>query len=94
MKSNIHRFLRSAYFATTFVTMSASGATFQWNGATSNDWATDANWTGTAPDDANVSGSHRLNVNGATTLIYSADSACWPSFAAAAATREMRPQIF
>ena len=73
MKSHTNPFLHSAFFAIILATMNASGAIFQWNGATSSDWATDANWTGTAPDDANVSGSHRLNVNGATTLIYSAD---------------------
>lgn len=60
---------------TAFASAGAHAATFAWNGnAVGNDsnWATDTNWTGTPPDDANVVGSHRLNVNGATALTYSA----------------------
>lgn len=73
MKSKSNPFLFLAAFATAFSSLSSTAATFQWNGSTSGDWATDTNWTGTAPDDVNATGDHRLNVNGATTLIYSAD---------------------
>jgi autotransporter-associated beta strand protein len=60
---------------TVFTSAGVNAAIYQWNGnAVGNDsnWATDSNWTGTAPDDANVVGSHRLNVNGAAALTYSA----------------------
>jgi fibronectin-binding autotransporter adhesin len=56
-------------------TLSAIADTYQWNGdAVGNDsnWATDTNWTGPAPADADVTGAHRLNVNGAATLTYAA----------------------
>jgi fibronectin-binding autotransporter adhesin len=73
-KPKSNPFIALAALATGFATLTSPAATstFQWNGSTSSDWATDANWTGTAPDDADVSGDHRLNVNGATALIYSA----------------------
>jgi len=68
--------IRIAIIATfgilSFATFSAA-ATYQWNGSASSDWATDANWTGPPPADSEVVGSHRLNVNGATALTYSAD---------------------
>lgn len=59
MKPRLNPFVRSAVLATFFATLNATAATFVWDGNISgNDgnWATDTNWTGTPPDDANVTG--------------------------------------
>jgi len=79
MKPRVNSFVRSAALASSVLLSLATlstAATFQWDGnavGNDGDWARDANWTGSAPDDANLTGDHRLNVNGATALIYSAD---------------------
>lgn len=73
MKTPLNPFISSALIATTIAlqTLPVLADTYQWNGATSSDWITDSNWTGTAPADSTISGAHRLNVNSSTTLIYS-----------------------
>lgn len=70
------QFLALVSSITAFASASLHAATYQWNGsAIGNDsnWATDSNWTGTAPNDTNATGSHRLNVNGTAALIHTAD---------------------
>jgi autotransporter-associated beta strand protein len=61
--------------AATFFTSAATADTYQWNGdaiGNDGDWGTDTNWTGIIPADTNITGAHRLNVNGAATLAYTA----------------------
>lgn len=70
--------------AITAFASSAHSATYQWNGSTGN-WQTATNWSSTTTQPFNTSGTvpvfnndsgsdtvHRLNVNGATTLLYTA----------------------
>ena len=73
------RFSRSQILTVTIAALlagvSAHATIYQWDGgALTGDWQTAANWN---PDALNPSfngtGIHRLNVNGATALIYSAN---------------------
>lgn len=80
MKSKPTRLLALASVTAALSTLNAAADTYQWDGnAVGNDsnWATASNWSTTepftVPADADISGAHRLNVNGAATLIYSAD---------------------
>ena len=70
------QFLALVTSITAFSSANVHAATYQWNGSASgndSNWATDSNWTGTAPNDTNPTGSHRLNVNGTAALIHTAD---------------------